>query len=248
MLRLIGASKVSFYSQVDYQNAYTTYNYQTPDLPAQGSEAILVNCTNFFITAGPLILIFFIAFRILFHLLFQYPISQLLRKFSLWGYLFITLFDGNIQQFVFYQTSEWKNIFFFSMGNKILKSFILFFGFVLVAVSTGGILLIFGFYRKLNKYLMDNNKNHLSGVIFLLIQYGLRNFLFGMLHSVLRPLPYQTMVTILLLLESLLLLTFIVSLSIKVYKTSIIMWFYILISFIRILLIFSLAVDYEQGN
>lgn len=184
----------------------------------------------------------------MFHLLFNYSISQLFRKFSIWGYLFITLFDGNIQQFTFYAASEWKNIFFFSIDNKFLKTIILFFGFVLVAVSIGGFLVALSWYRKLNKYLMDNNKNHLGGVIFLLLQYGVRSFLFGMLHSVLRPLPYQTMITILLMLELLLFLTFIVSLSIKIYNKISFMWLIILISFIRILIIFSLAVDHEQIN
>lgn len=134
------------------------------------------------------------------------------------------------------------------MGNKLLKTIILFFGFVLVAVSIGGFLVALSWYRKLNKYLVDNNKNHLGGVIFLLLQYGARNFLFGMLHSVLRPLPYQTMITILLMVELLLFLTFIVSLSMKIYNKISFMWLYILISFIRILIIFSLAVDYEQIN
>lgn len=247
-LVFLGFSNSSFYSQIDYQKAYIIFSFNTPDHPDLGSEAILINCTNFFLVAIPLIILSFIVFRIVFSLLFRYPVSQLFRKFDIWGCLFITLFDGNIQQFTFYSTSEWKNTFFFSVGDKCIKTFTVFFGFILVIISIGGFLVAFGLYGKLNKYLVDNNKNNLKGVFFILLQYGLRNFIFGILHSILRSLPYPTMIVILLSTELLFALLFVLSFTLKIYKMASFMWFYVLITFIRILLIFTLAIDYEHIN
>lgn len=184
----------------------------------------------------------------MFRLLFQYPISQLLRKFDIWGCLVITLFDGNIQQFAFYTASEWKNTFFFLLGDKCVKIFTIYFGFILVMVSVGGFLMAFAYYGKLNKYLVDNNKNSFAGVFFLLLQYGLRNFVLGVLHSILRPLPYPTMLKFLLTVELFFALVFILSFSLNIYKFAKFMWLYLLISFVRILLISTLALDYEYTN
>lgn len=227
---------------------YITYNFITPDHPDEGSEAILVNCTNFFLIETPLLILVFIVGRIIFQFLFQYPISQLLRKFDIWGCLFVILFDGNIQQFAFYTTSEWKNTFFFLLGDKWAKIFTLYFGFSLVIVSVGGFLMAFAYYGKLNKYLVDNNRNNFAGVFFLMLQYGLRNLIFGMLHSILRPLPYLAMLKILILAEFLFTLALIISFTLNIYKYAKFMWFYVLISFLRILLISTLAVDYEEIN
>lgn len=106
----------------------------------------------------------------------------------------------------------------------------------------------FAYYGKLNKYLVDNNRNNFAGVFFLMLQYGLRNLIFGMLHSILRPLPYLAMLKILILAEFLFTLALIISFTLNIYKYAKFMWFYVLISFLRILLISTLAVDYEEIN
>ena len=248
MLQLFGISNASFFGQVDYQRAYITYRFTTPDRPEQGSEALLVNCTNFFVVAAPIIFALFIISRIAFRLLFNYSVSRLLRKFDFWGCLFITLFEGNIQQFTFYCAAEYRNAFFFSLGDKWTKVFVVCFGFILVVVSVCGLLLSFGMYRKLNKYLVDNNRNNLKGVCFLLLQYGLKNFILGVLHSVLRPLPYTVTIAVLLSTEVIFTMLFTLSFSIGIYKNAIFMWFNVIISLVRMLLITTLAFDYEQIN
>jgi hypothetical protein len=120
-----------------------------------------------------------------------------LRKFDFWGYLLIIIFEGNVQQFAFYLTAEWRNTFFFSLGDRWLKAGVVWFGFLLVVVSVGGFLIAYGTYRKLNKYLVDNNRNNFKGNVYILLQNGLRNLLLGMLHSILRSLPYEAMLSIL---------------------------------------------------
>lgn len=186
--------------------------------------------------------------RLLFRLTYQYPISQLLRKFDLWGYLPLLLFDGNIQQFAFYTTSEWQHIFFFEGSQKVIKLGSLLFGVMMVIGSTGGYLLTYGFYGKINRYLIDNNKNCLSGNAYILLQYGLRNLILGILHSVLRPLEYQTMLGILFSVEVTFFIIFVVSVFAKSYKIVSFIWFYLALTLIRIILIFTLFWDYEAEN
>lgn len=246
LFNLFGLSNSSFFAQIDYQNAYVSYSFRTPNRPYMGSEGLLANCANFFLVAVALTLAGFIALRILFRLLFRFPVSRLLRKFDFWGCLLAALFDGNIQLFAFYSAAEWRSAFFFSLGDKCMKAFAIGFGFTLVAVSIGGFLIAFGMYGRLNKYLVDNNRNCLRGVGFLLLQSGLRNFIFGVLHSVLRPLPYTVTIAVLLSAELLFALLFVLSLTLGIYKRSSFMWFYVIISLLRILLIATLAADYQQ--
>lgn len=248
VLKLLGVANSSFFAQIDYQGAYTTYRFSTPGLPPQGSEALLVRCTNFFLVSVPLTLCVFLLLRFLFRLLFSHPASKLFRKCDFWGCLLVVLFEGNVQQFAFYTAAEWRSAFFFSFGDRCAKAFAVGFGFVLVAVSVGGLLVAFAHYRRLNRYLVDNNRNSLAGVSFLLLQHGLRNLLFGALHSLLRPLPYRTMIAVLLSAELLFVLLFALSIALRVYRRASFMWLSLVISLIRMLLVATFLIDYGAVN
>jgi len=128
----------------------------------------------------------FIFLRFLFYSLFHFKISKLFRKFGLWGFLFIILFDGNIQQFSFYLNSDWKHLFFLQCGHKMLKVIVFLFGFTLIIVSVGGYFITLFLYNKANKYLMDNNMNKVSSASLLIFQNGIRNLLLGFVHYHLR--------------------------------------------------------------
>ena len=67
------------------------------------------------------------------------------------------------------------------------------FGFAVVSLSVCGYFVCYAVYKRLNKYLTDNNKNTISGIVFLLIQNGLRNLVLGMTHSLLRDAEYETL-------------------------------------------------------
>ena len=92
-----------------------------------------------------------------------YPISGVFRVFSLWGFLFLLNFDGNIQQFTFYLCAEIKNLSFINVFHKTLAICALLFGFIILILSFGGYLIGLLVYRKLNRSLTDNNKNSLRG-------------------------------------------------------------------------------------
>ena len=89
-------------------------------------------------------------------------------------------------------------MFTFSFFTKIVKMQTIYFGFILVLVSVGLIFVSYAFYKKLNKHLMSNNRNNLFGQICLMLQMGIRNFMLGLLHSVLRPISYYKMLSVLL--------------------------------------------------
>ena len=71
-----------------------------------------------------------------------------------------------------------------------MKTLTILFGFVLIIVSVGFFFMTYFFYKKVNDYLMDNNKNVFQGQLMLTLQFGFRNLYLGMLHSILRPLGY----------------------------------------------------------
>jgi hypothetical protein len=118
------------------------------------------------------------------------------------------------------------------------------FGFLLVSISVGGYLIAYSMYRKLNRHLIDNNRNNLKGTAYILLQYGFRNFILGMLHSILRPLPYKSMLLILILTEAAFFVIFLISISLNTYRMAKIIWFYLLLTLVRMMLILTLFFDY----
>jgi len=159
----------------------------------------MFNCNNFFLVTLPILVVVFIVFRILFKILFNYPISVIFRKFDFVAFLFLLLFDGNIQQFSFYMASEWLHLFHFNLAQKISKMIIILFGFLLIMLSVAFYFICYSTYKKLNRILMDNNRNRLSGVFFLTLQVFFRNFYLGFLNSFLRITNYYTMMTVLII-------------------------------------------------
>jgi len=135
----------------------------------------------------------FILFRLSFNILFNYPISILFRKFDFLAFLILLLFDGNIQQFTFYMTSEWQHLFYKNFAQKTIKIFIALFGWLMIMLSVAFFFMCYSSYKKLNRILMDNNRNRLSGVCFLTLQIFFKNFYLGFLHSFLRIINYRSM-------------------------------------------------------
>ena len=86
--------------------------------------------------------------------------------------------------------SELKQLFSFTFAQKLLKIFSAFFGWVVIVVSLGLYFVSQMWYRRLTKYMLDNNRNKMKGIWLLTLQMGFKNILFGFLHSVMRHLPY----------------------------------------------------------
>ena len=190
----------------------------------------------------------FLLLRRVFYLLYRYHLSILLRLFDFWGYFFIILFEGNIQQFTFYLFSEWQHIFAFTFSDRLVKTFVILFGFLLVLVACSWSLVTLGLYRKLNKYLLNNNQNSLRGTAFFLLQFGLRNFLLGAMHSCLRRLSQDKMMGVLIGTEVVFLVLFTLSIPWRVYKSMVNIWIHLLLTFIRIVLLFTVCLEYGNDS
>ncbi len=106
--------------------------------------------------------------------------------------------EGNIQQIGFYMMTDWRNMFYFNYGSKWIKVQVIFFGFVFLVLSVSLYYLSYGAYKKLNSYLMENNLNNLKGQTLFILQSGFKNLYFGAMHSLLRSLNYNIMLSILL--------------------------------------------------
>jgi hypothetical protein len=179
-----GAEAASVESALQFQDGYMI----GPSL--QGSEGLIANSANFLLVEFPIVLLAFVLLRALFRLLSKFAISQVFRRFDFWVYFTLILFEGNVQQFSFYLTAELKAVFAFVWANKLLKVFIFFFGFSLLLFSLSGYIVGFTFYRKLNRYFTDNNRNILRGNCLLILQSGFRNVVLGVIHSILRESTY----------------------------------------------------------
>ena len=155
-----------------------------------GSEGLFYNCYNFFIFAMPITIITCVLGRFMFNALYQYRISKPFRKFSFWSILILLLFDGNIQQFTFYMVNEWKNSMSFDTSTKVFKIITILFGFMVVVLSIGIYFKSYSYYCRLNRFMMDNNKNYLLGQAALLLQFGIKNIVLGFTNSLLRVWPY----------------------------------------------------------
>lgn len=174
--------------------------------------------------------------------------SQLFRKFDFWAFFIVLLLEGNIQQFTFYMAAEWRQVFFFETSQKMLKFLIFAFGFVLSVVSFGSFFFFLSLYRKLNRYLLDNNKNMLLGVSLYLFQNYIRNFILGLLNSYLRYLPYQMMVQLLVSVELIFGVLFLAFLDSRVFISKTKVWIYLVLNLQKMLLLITFFLDYENTD
>jgi len=123
-----------------------------------------------------LMIAIFLAFRVMFFVLFNYRISLFLRQFSLWVFLFIMITDGNIQYLSYLFGFEMNHLFNFTFANKMSSVMVLILYFFLFIFSTCSFFLIRNYYGKLAKYLFDNAMTSHNGTLYLLAQIGYRAF------------------------------------------------------------------------
>lgn len=139
-------------------------------------------------------------------------------------------------------------IFAFQFPQKIIKTIVLIFCFVVVVYSVSMFFLSSLFYKKLSHYFNDNNKRSLIGESYLIIQYGFKNMIIGFSHALLRPLPFKMVVTILIILEMVFFIMFIVSIRLSIYKIVVKIWCFMLLNVIKLMIIFTFLWDIDNTN
>ena len=141
------------------------------------------NTIEYFVLNVPYCLIVFFLLNRLFYCFFNYSVSQYVRIFSFWGFLYQMLIESNIEYFTFLAFRNFQTMFSFRFADKLyLVGFVLFFYFV-AAGSIGSYFLYKYFYSKLSKYFMTNVYRVKGAILIMTFIYGIRPFIKGIIHS-----------------------------------------------------------------
>jgi hypothetical protein len=131
-------------------------------------------------------------------LLFNYRISILLRAFSSLVFLAPLLFDGNLQYFFFLLFSQISLGFSLTPKDKMFNVLSYLIYFIIIWVSVVSSFMAYYLNRKLAKYIIDNWRSRVQGLIAFSITNAVRMMLFGAVHSLMRSHPWQLPVLMLL--------------------------------------------------
>ena len=106
----------------------------------------------------------------------------------------------------------------------------------------------YSYYKELNSYLMDNNKNEIKGHVMLVVQFGIRNFYYGVFHYFTRYLEYRIGMGILIGSELIFVILLCCAIKKRVYKSDKKIWIFVVQNFIKMLMFLTLLADYENLN
>ena len=137
------------------------------------------------------VLLAFILLRWGFYILFQYRLSKLLRAFSSLIFIVPLLLDGNLQYFFFLMFSQVHLSFSLSPRDKMLNVFNYLVYFLAIWLSVVSCFLSFYLNKKLAKYILDNWRSRVHGLLTYSITNAIRMLIFGAIHSLLRNHPCQ---------------------------------------------------------
>ena len=95
---------------------------------------------------------------------------------------------------------------------------------------------------------MDNNKNEIKGHVMLVVQFGIRNFYYGVFHYFIRYLEYRIGMGILIGSELIFVILLCCAIKKRVYKSDIKILVFVVQNFIKMLMFLTLFADYENLN
>ena len=166
---------------LDRQKDYTPHDFLEKN---ENGIGFFANNLEFFFFELPGIIMVYIAFSLLFRLLFNFRVSRLIRKHSLWGVIIFIIFEGNVEQFAFYFFSECRLLYSATTVHKLGRSFMLLFFFFLLVSSVCGLTLFLVHYKKLVKYLMEDcRKVSLLAILLESLEKSVFPLLFGCVHA-----------------------------------------------------------------
>ncbi len=147
----------------------------------------------------PLNILVFFAFRIIFFLFINFKCSIVFRSFSLFGYFFLMILEGNVSYFAYLFVSDLSLFYSFEWKHNAVNVFtlLLFFCYSFFLVSNNFIFLIF--YEKLSRYLFTNILPSFKGANFLTV-FMIKNSLVGIVSSILQD-NFINQISCLILLE-----------------------------------------------
>ena len=165
----------------------------------------------------------------------KYKISKLLRPFSLGVYLTPLLLDGNLQYFCFLMFSQITLGFSLNPRDKILNVVNYMIYFFVVWFSVVSSFLAYWMSRRLAKYILDNWKTKIYGLLSYSLVNAVRMIALGAIHSLMRSHSFQ--LPLLLIIQTFYVLFFIFSMNYwKAHRVSFKIWFTVVFSLLRIAL------------
>lgn len=136
----------------------------------------------FFITLT-IILVFVL--QKIFYLLFNYEISKFLRSYSFWLILGELLIQNNIEFFTFVGFRAFQTSFAFSFVSKCMNAFSILFLFLVIFATFTSYVIYYTQYGKLARYFLINMYRFPSSYALMIVCYGIRPFLKGIIHAML---------------------------------------------------------------
>ncbi len=130
---------------------------------------------------------------------------------------------------------------------KTLSLFIFFVFFACFSFCICVFLLIHIFFKKMAIYFKQNTVNSILGSIYITVQYGLKNIVFGAIHSLMRE-TYANQLIALAIFELLLILVNVILQNKKLFIRKYKIWGNNLFSMIRILIILLFSIDKNCPN
>ena len=179
----LGTSKEKIYEVIDTKRNYTSPAFREAE---DRGETFLPACWEFLTFNLVYILVSFLLLRFSFKLLFNYRISIFLRPFSFLIFLSPMLLDGNLQYFCFLLFSQISKGFSLSPRDKILNVINYLIYFFIIWFSVVSIFLCYYLSRKCSKYILNNWRTRINGLISYSVTNAVRMLVFGAVHSLLR--------------------------------------------------------------
>ena len=168
---------------IDTKSNYTQPAFKNSE---DKGETLLPACWDFFTFNLVFILVSFVLLRWGFKMLFNYQISILLRPFSSLVFLAPMLLDGNLQYFFFLLFSQISMGFSLNPKDKALNVLNYMIYFLIIWISVVSCFLCYYLNRKLTKYILDNWKTRVQGLLTYSLTNAARMMIFGAIHSLLR--------------------------------------------------------------
>ena len=149
------------------------------------SNLFLESTIDYFVFFVPFVLVLIVLFNRLFYCLFNYEVSKFLRIYSFWWILLEILVQRNLEYFTFLCFRNFLVMFQFSIISKILLILnLLMFSLILVTTFYS----YFHYYReygRLAKYFLANMFRFPSSYALMIIVYGIKAFMKGIIHAML---------------------------------------------------------------
>lgn len=205
-------------------------------------ETFLSACWEFLTFNLIFVLVTFFLLRWGFKMVFKYRISILLRPFSSFIFLAPMLLDGNLQYFCFLLFSQISMGFSLTPKDKLFNVLNYLLYFFIIWFSVVSSFLSYYLNKKLTKYILDNWRTRVVGLLTYSLTNTIRMMVFGAIHSLLRSSSAQ--LPILFATEILYVGFMILTMSYwRVHKVSYKVWFTVTFTMLRICLILSLMLQ-----